>query len=253
MVKFLDTQGVSAELSQIIKNANERLVIISPYLQVSHHIQQLLADIRVPIVLVCRQPRQPKEERQLQQECQQLKKLPEVKILSLEFLHAKCYMNEEQAILTSMNLYQFSQQNSKEMGLLVSRNQESQLYEDIRKEADRFERMGTVILEVSKPKPTPAGKTRPAPKAAPRKPEPSIGIPASGFCIRDKAVIPTDPGKPYCNRCFQSWNRFKNPEYEENHCHICGKENDSTMEKPACRSCYRKYKDVFIDILPVWV
>ena len=244
MADFLNTQDVSSALNKIIQNAKERLVIISPYLQVSHHIQDLLADTRVPIVLVCRQPRQPKDERQLQQACEQLEKLPEVKVLSLEYLHAKCYMNEEQAILTSMNLYEFSQQNSKEMGLLVSRDQESQLYEEIRKEADRFIRISQVILEVAKPKPAPAAKTRPAPKAAPSKPAPSIGIPTSAFCIRDKVAIPTDPQKPYCDRCFRSWNRFKNPEYAEEYCHLCGNENDSTMEKPACRSCYRKYKDV---------
>ena len=239
MVKFLDTQGVSAELSQIIKNADERLVIISPYLKVNPRIQELLVHTAVDVLVVCRKDRIQEEERWLES-------LNSVKVCYHKDLHAKCYLNEKQAILTSMNLYEFSQQNNVEMGLLVSRSgQEIQLYEDIRKEADLIEKSSQkVILQVSKPKPAPAGKTRPAPKAAPRKLEPSIGIPASGFCIRDKAVIPTDPGKPYCNRCFQSWNRFKNPEYAENHCHICGKENDSTMEKPACRSCYRKYKDV---------
>ena len=246
MAEFLDTQGVSAALSQIIKNADERLVIISPYLQVSPLIQELLVDTRVPIVLVCRKPRKPKDERQLQQACQQLGKLPAVKILSLEHLHAKCYMNESQAILTSMNLYKFSQENNWEMGLLVSRNQESQLYKGISNEADRLVRLSQVILEVSKPKPAPAGKTRPAPKSAPSKPAstPSVGIPTSAFCIRCKTAVPTNPLEPYCKSCYRNWRRYQNPEYEENHCHLCGNENDSTMAKPACRSCYRKYKDV---------
>ena len=239
MAEFLDTQGVSAGLSQTIKNANERLVIISPYLQVSHHIQQLLADTNVPVSLVCRQE-------QLKESDRWIENLPSVKVYFHKDLHAKCYLNEEQAILTSMNLYQFSQENNLEMGLLVSRRgQEMPLYEDIRKEADRFIRISKVILEVAKPKPAPAGRTRPAPKPAPSKPAPTLGIPKVGFCIRDKEAVPANPVKPYCERCYRSWNRYKDPEYEEKHCHICGKENDSTMVKPLCLPCYRQYKDHF--------
>ena len=265
MVKFLDTQGVSAELSQTIKNANQRLVIVSPYLQVSHHIQQLLADTSVPVSLVCRQE-------QLKESDRWIENLPSVKVYFHKDLHAKCYLNEEQAILTSMNLYQFSQENNLEMGLLVSRRgQEMPLYEDIRKEADRFIRISKVILEIAKPKPAPVSKahptsqpapskpapasgipfayssgiTRPAPKPAPIKPAPISGIPKVGFCIRDKASIPANPLKPYCDRCYRSWNRYKDPEYEEKHCHICGKENDSTMVKPLCLPCYRRHKDDF--------
>ena len=239
MVKFLDTQGVSAELSQTIKNANQRLVIVSPYLQVSDHIQQLLADTSVPVSLVCRQE-------QLKESDRWIENLPSIKVYFHKDLHAKCYLNEEQAILTSMNLYQFSQENNLEMGLLVSRRgQEMPLYEDIRKETDRFIRISKVILEVAKPKPTPASKARPASKPIPSKPAPTSGIPKVGFCIRDKASIPANPIKPYCDRCFRSWNRYKDPEYEEKHCHICGKEYDSTMVKPLCLPCYRRHKDDF--------
>ena len=37
-----------------------------------------------------------------------------------EHLHAKCYMNDSHALVTSMNLYEFSQVNNDEMGILVS-------------------------------------------------------------------------------------------------------------------------------------
>ena len=44
MAKFLDTPGVSFRLSEIIKNARERLVIISPFLRVNDRIKELLED-----------------------------------------------------------------------------------------------------------------------------------------------------------------------------------------------------------------
>ena len=44
MAKFLDTQGVSHRLTEIIKKAQKRLVIISPYLRVNRQIKELLED-----------------------------------------------------------------------------------------------------------------------------------------------------------------------------------------------------------------
>ena len=240
MAKFLDTQGVSAELSQTIKNAKERLVIISPYIQVNPQIQRLLVHTDADVLVVCRRERIREEEKWLEY-------LTSVKVCYHQDLHAKCYLNEEQAILTSMNLYQFSQQNNVEMGLLIRAREDRELYEEIRKEADRIEKgSDKVILQVAKPKPAPAVKARPAPKPAPSKPAPTSGIPKTGFCIRCKTTVPPNPGKPYCTCCYHYWNRYKNDEYEEKYCHICGNENSSTMAKPLCLSCYRTYKDILV-------
>ena len=245
MADFLTTTGVSHHLEEVIKKADDRLVIVSPYLKLNRRVRELLEErdrAKLDIRLVY-------GKRDLQPE--EINWLESVSIRTSfrENLHAKCYMNEKQAILTSMNLYEFSQQNNDEMGVLVSIDKDPELFGDIRREVQRIlEGSDEFRVKVARVEPTETLSTPPVTRAAPRepqrKPEPSIGIPTSGFCIRDKATIPADPGKPYCNRCFQSWNRFKNPEYEENHCHICGKENDSTMEKPACLSCYRKYKDI---------
>ena len=54
----------------------------------------------------------------------------------LENLHAKCYLNEREVLLTSMNLYEFSQEHNDEMGILVSSEQEPELYNKIREEGD---------------------------------------------------------------------------------------------------------------------
>ena len=44
MTKFLDTDGVSNELAQIIKGAQERLILISPYLQIGDRFKEMLGD-----------------------------------------------------------------------------------------------------------------------------------------------------------------------------------------------------------------
>ena len=74
--------------------------------------------------------------------------------------------------------------------------------------------------------------------------QPPLTGPQRGFCIRCKSEVPANPAKPYCNRCFASWNRFKNAAYEEERCHICGDAHKTSLEKPLCVSCYRKFKDV---------
>ena len=57
-----------------------------------------------------------------------LKSMTFVRMSFRKNLHAKCYLNEKQALLTSMNLYEFSQQNNNEMGILVSQEEDSDLY-----------------------------------------------------------------------------------------------------------------------------
>lgn len=246
MADFLTTKEIAAGLQNIIQDAQRQLLLISPYIKVDRQIKERLvaradsgSELSISIIYG-------KEELR-PQEWDWLKTLPAIEVKFSRYLHAKCYLNEQVALVTSMNLYDFSEGND-EMGILVSAKDDRQLYSKVLADAMRIAK-NSEVRKAATAKPT-TTVTPPVTGATPwyrepqRKPEPSIGIPTSGFCIRDKATIPADPGKPYCNRCFQSWNRFKNPEYEENHCHLCGKENDSTYEKPLCYSCYRKYKDI---------
>ena len=239
MPKFLVTSGVSYHLEELIKNATERLVIISPYLRVNERIKELLEDkdrMKIDVrVVYGKNELQPAENNWLES-------MSSVRTSFCKNLHAKCYLNEKQALLTSMNLYEFSQQNNNEMGILVSQEEDPELYKEIREEAQRILRISEEIritvasvenAEEAKPQP----KARQATSAVSGKLE-------DGFCIRCKAAITTDPTKPYCKTHFTSWNRYKNKSYEEKHCHTCGKEHAATLLKPLCTACYRKYKDV---------
>ena len=60
-----------------------------------------------------------------------LKQLNNASIYSLDNLHAKCYLNEDSAIVTSMNLYQHSQENNWEMGIKIDKSNDPVLYADI--------------------------------------------------------------------------------------------------------------------------
>lgn len=45
-------------------------------------------------------------------------------------LHAKCYVNENVALITSMNLHTYSEANNREFGILLSKQQDEIAYEE---------------------------------------------------------------------------------------------------------------------------
>ena len=46
------------------------------------------------------------------------------------------------------------------------------------------------------------------------------------------------------NRIIEAGPDSRMKKYEEKHCHACGKEHGTSMAKPACLSCYRKYRNL---------
>ena len=243
MAEFLTTTGVSYRLEEIINSAEDRLVIISPFLRITERIKELLEDkdrMKLDIrVVYGKNELQPDENNWLDS-------MSSIRTSFCKNLHAKCYLNENQALLTSMNLYEFSQVNNHEMGVLVVREEEGDLYDAILQESMRIVRISEEIrvtvarvdADKKAKQPSPRAKSRPKKRPARR------GKPDDGFCIRCKEVLPVDPAKPYCKRCHRSWNRYKNEQYEEKHCHLCGTEHGATLAKPVCSRCYRKYKKV---------
>ena len=133
-----------------------------------------------------------------------------------------------------MNLYEFSQENNDEMGILVSREKDQDLYEEIHKQAKMYVGTDEGYRERPSAKTTPRKKVRSTTKTS-----------KAGFCIRCKTDLPVKPTEPYCKRCYVSWKRYENKTYEEKHCHACGNEHKATLLRPLCSACYSKYKDVF--------
>ena len=135
MAKFLNTTGVSYHLEELIKNTQDRLILISPYLQFHKRIKDHLHNLNIQkkdIRIVYR-------ENKLQvEESNWLEEQIGIRTSILNSLHAKCYINESEAIVTSMNLYSFSQQNNDEMGILVKKSEDPDLYNQILIETQRI-------------------------------------------------------------------------------------------------------------------
>ena len=221
--KFLDTTGVSYYLQQLINNANERLVLISPFLKVNERIKQSLQDkerLQIDIrIIYGKKKLQPEE-------IHWLKPLQSIRTSFCKNLHAKCYLNEKEAIITSMNLYDFSQINNNEMGIYIPKEDAPDLYKDVYDEAMRLIRISDEMKFQSK-------------KGRKKEIDKNNISEQDAFCIRCKKTIVLNKSQPYCTKCFKVWNRYKNNNYKESHCHICGKANQSSINKPICYSCIK--------------
>jgi phosphatidylserine/phosphatidylglycerophosphate/cardiolipin synthase-like enzyme len=135
MAKFLNTTGISYHLEELIKNTKDRLILISPYLQFHKRVKDHLENLNIQkrdIRIIYR-------ENKLQvEESNWLEKQIGIRTSLCNSLHAKCYINENEAIVTSMNLYSFSQQNNDEMGIYVTKDQDRELFNDISEEVQRL-------------------------------------------------------------------------------------------------------------------
>lgn len=142
MAKFLNTSATNYFLEELIKDATDRLILISPFLKLNDRIKELLADknrLKIDVRIVYgKSELQPEE-------INWLKELTYIRTSFCKNLHAKCYMNEEFCIITSLNLYEFSQINNNEMGVLIRRTDDAELYKDAYEESQRIIRISEEV------------------------------------------------------------------------------------------------------------
>ena len=142
MAKFLNTSATNFYLEELIKNARERLILISPYLRLNDRIKELLEDknrLKIDIRIVYgKSDLHPDEIKWMQ-------KLDYVRLSFCKSLHAKCYMSESECIISSLNLYEFSQVNNNEMGISVRKYEDDDVFKDAYEEAQRIIRISDEV------------------------------------------------------------------------------------------------------------
>jgi hypothetical protein len=123
-----------------------------------------------------------------------------------------------------MNMYDFSERNNREMGVLIEESNDEDLYQEAITEVQSILRLSDQIKT-----------NKNLGSSGKNNGWQSRGL---GFCIRCESRIEYKPDQPYCMECFLKWRQFENPFYTESVCHQCGEYNSSSMDKPECWSCY---------------
>lgn len=220
MVKFLNTTQARGEVESILTNARNYIVIVSPFIKINDDLISRLTDAtvsrNVKITMVCREDDLRPEERK------KVEQIPNLELCFNEKVHAKCFYNETYMVITSLNLYDSSTGDNREMGVLLSSGQpdDRSAFNDARNEAQ------FIIRESSQTK-----------KAS--RMETGVG---NGHCLRCGNGIPLNVEAPYCPGCYRVWAKYKDDEFEEHFCHLCGAPADTSMKKPLCASCYKRTK-----------
>lgn len=139
---FLTTHGLNFYIENIIKNAKEFIYLVTPYFKLEKRLEELILSQKqkgIKIYVVCR--------------VDDLKK--EISIADTVFdrknLHAKCFLNEKEALIGSLNLYDFSQINNDEMGFYISKTESEFTYKKIFEEITRFTTAQQITIHKKEP------------------------------------------------------------------------------------------------------
>ena len=237
MPKFLNTSGVTYYLEEMMKATTDRLILISPYLQFNERIKEHLQNLAIQkkdIRIIFRENKLGLEESNW------LGDQIGIRTSLCKNLHAKCYLNEKEAIITSMNLYEFSQQNNNEMGIYISKQEDPALFEDTLKEAGRLLTISSeirVTVQKVKTQEVPDKKPVEAKRASGRR---------SGYCIRTGVEIPFNVERPFSAKAYESWSKYGDEQYPEKFCHFSGEPStgETCFSRPILRKNWNKAKEL---------
>ncbi|MCD6013164.1 MAG: repair protein [Flavipsychrobacter sp.] len=132
MAKFITTTAVSHNIESLIKGSIHYTILVAPYMNIHKRlrkvIEQKLSETNIIFVVVCRRDTLKKYD------LMWFESQKKIHIINCDNLHAKCYLNEKVAIITSMNLFEYSAVNNVEFGLLLSKEDDNVNYREIYKE-----------------------------------------------------------------------------------------------------------------------
>lgn len=226
MAKFLKTTSISDHLERLIQNTNKRLILVSPYLQINERIKQLIKSIisqKKEVLIIYR------ADKVRPDDFNWITSQAGVKAYRSNNLHAKCYINDDEAIITSMNLYSHSQENNHEMGVYILKSADEELFNDTMKEVKYLLSISDEEKKVAEKNATTSSKQR------------------SGYCIRTGVLIPFNIEKPMSLEAYRKWEEYSNEDYPEKYCHFSGEQSNggTSMKQPLLSKNWKKAKETF--------
>jgi hypothetical protein len=264
MAKFLKGFELNTSVENIFRNAESFLWIISPYIKLHHKYKDVLRmhinNDKLQIILLFGKNDGEIQKSLPREEIDFFLQFPNIEIRYERRLHAKFYANHESSIITSMNLYDYSQDNNIEVGVLMETPFLNMLTRTKTEDIDSMEYFDGIISNselLFKKEPEYStgvlgfGKKYEKSIVVENKIEELIKVKKevkrqqkqiTGYCIKCGTEIPLKPTVPYCKTCYSDWKKINNKTHQEKYCHICGENSKSSLLFPACITCYRREK-----------
>ncbi|MCB1059077.1 MAG: hypothetical protein KDB65_02490 [Calditrichaeota bacterium] len=217
------SNNLLASVMRIVEDAKakDKVYLVSPYLQFNTNLEDVLdkaAKEGVDVRLIYRKGYE------LKAEDRKYLATSKIDFRCLEHLHAKLYVSDFTALVTSLNLYNYSDKESRELGILIKDSKSVRsLFDTAEAWWDKADKVDKAVLLNRNLKQTKSSTEKQS---------------EVGFCIRCRAPKAQNQKYPLCDSCYKEWAKFKNPEYEEKYCHRCGEKHKSSVAKPLCKSCW---------------
>jgi len=121
MATFLFGNKLNSEIEEIIENAQNLIILISPYIKLhERYVSVLKTKIDQPnvqLLIVFGKNEDDISKSMIEEDFNFFKDFPNVKIYYEKRLHAKYVANESSSIITSMNFHKYSMDNNIEVGV----------------------------------------------------------------------------------------------------------------------------------------
>ena len=271
MAKFLTGNELNLELENIFETSENLLILISPYIKLHERyasaLRTKLNNDKLEITIVFGKNEADLSKSMKQEDFLFFKEFPNIQICYEKRLHAKYYANESAAILTSMNLYSYSQDNNIEAGVLTKVKmfgseslddqswnyfdrviEQSELLFDKKPEYDsammgltkKYKGSKVVVDKLSEFFSNKSKYESGSPKNTNK-------VISMGYCIRTAKQIPFNPKKPLSDEAYRSWSQFGNEEFQEKYCHFSGEPSngETSFSRPILRKNWQKAKGTF--------
>lgn len=282
-MSFLTGKQLAEEIYDTIYYAEKYIIILSPFIQLDPYFKDEvfkthLNNAQVQIIIGFGKNESNVSRSFKKQDIEYFTQFPNITIVYIPNLHAKYYGNEKKAIVTSMNLIDYSFINNIEFGVAATKKMVgnntffdtsqktcfSLLDSDgytiyvkrpkykkkllIRKDYVGSEIELDLVKDISRGKNINRiamssfehEKYVNATIKGMRTTRETIEENHKGCCIRCKTAIPLSIEKPLCDNCYSIWSKFSDPSYSENYCISCGEKKSVSYAKPACYSCYKQ-------------
>ena len=239
-IQIFTDDRITPAVLDILRKAKKRVILVSPYNKLWGHFNTELDEAvnrGVKVTMLYREGEETESTDWLKKQG--------VSGYAVKNLHAKIYMNEAQVLVTSMNLYDSSAQNSREICIAI---EDEELQKEIRDYVAKLRRTAASAASVKPETDTPKGVREKRSKYTGNgtrrkavKTDRGKATSVEAYCVRGGDSIDFNAEKPLCDKHYKSWSNFKNQEYKEKYCHGCGEKKSTTYAKPFCRPCWKEH------------
>ena len=252
-IQVVTDDAVASSVLDLIRDAKEYVVLVSPYNAFWTHLKN---EITVAVQRGVRVTAIYNPSGYARGDGNEWLVEAEATVYKLPNLHAKLYLNESSALLSSMNLLAGSSRNSMDVGMLI---RGGDAYASLRNYATRLVRLAERVERPNGTDAPPAAergfpvrgggpirdrldriKAELPREALEQAKKQAMAFLKRGHCVRCQKIVKYAPAAPLCERHYAEWNRFKNPNYGERFCHKCGEPSQTTYARPLCPACYGK-------------